>query len=163
MLAPTRLNDGSAFPYGFGWGMANYRGARVFHHTGGVSGFASHMLHFRDERLTTVVLSNLYLFPMDQVTRGLAKAAKGWPESVQPPRPTSAAELAPFAGRYENADGAVVVTAELDQWAVLPGERLCSCADPEVEFRFSEREGDRFVRLDHASPLWPVTTFRRAG
>ena len=109
------------------------------------------MLHFRDERMSTVVLSNLYLFsngPGD--ARALAKAAKGWPESPQPPRPAIAAELAPFAGRYENADGAVVVTAEPEQWSVLPGERLCSSADPEVEFRFSEREGDRFVRLDHA-------------
>jgi CubicO group peptidase (beta-lactamase class C family) len=163
MLAPTRLNDGSFFPYGFGWGLANYRGARVFHHTGGVSGFASHMLHFRDEPLTTIVLANLYLFPMDQVTRGLVKCANGWPESLELPRPVTAGELAPFAGRYENADGSIVVTDEPDQWAALPGERLCSAADPEVDFRFSEREGDGFARLDHASPLWPVTTFRRTG
>jgi CubicO group peptidase (beta-lactamase class C family) len=161
MLASTRLNDGSLYPYGFGWGTADYRRCRIFHHTGGISGFASQMLHFRDEALTTIVLSNLYLFPFDQVTRGLIRCAKGWDEAPSPPTPITAVDLARFAGRYENADGPIVVASDIDQWAALPGDRLCNPTDPEVEFRFSEQDGDRFQRLDYASPLWPVSTFRR--
>jgi D-alanyl-D-alanine carboxypeptidase len=161
MLASTRLNDGGLYPYGFGWGTADYRGCRIFHHTGGISGFASQMLHFRDEALTTIVLSNLYLFAFDQVTRGLIKCVKGWDDAPAPPKPTSAADLARFAGRYENADGPIVVTADTDQWAALSGDRLCNPTDPEVEFRFSEPDDGRFQRLDYASPLWPLSTFRR--
>lgn len=163
MLTPTRLNDGSAYPYGFGWGVADYRGCRIFHHTGGISGFGSHMLHFRDEAITTIVLSNLYLFPFDPVTRGLIRCVKGWDATPETPRRMTAAELAPFVGRYENEDGPVVVTADPDAWAALPGDRLCNPADPEVEFRFSAAKDDGFQRLDYVSPLWPVSTFPRTG
>lgn len=159
MLAPTRLNDGSLYPYGFGWGTADYRGHRIFHHTGGISGFASQMLHFRDESLTTIVLSNLYLFPFDQVTRGLVRCVKGWDQPAA--ASVTAAQLAAFAGRYDNDDGPIVVTADPTRWAALDDDRLCNPSDPEVEFRFSEPTDGRFQRLDYASPLWPVSTFRR--
>ncbi len=161
MLAPTRLNDGSLYPYGFGWGTADYRGHRIFHHTGGISGFASQMLHLRDESLTTIVLSNLYLFPFDQVTRGLVRRIKGWDQPAT--APATLAQLAQFEGRYENNDGPIVVTTDPAHWAVLGEARLCNPADPEVEFQFSEPTDGRFQRLDYASPLWPVSTFRRVG
>ncbi len=163
MLAPARLNDGSLYPYGFGWGTAEYRGHPIFHHTGGISGFGSQMLHFRAEALTTIVLSNLYLFPFDQVTRGLIKCVKGWEEAPETPTAITTAALAPFAGRYENEDGPIVVDANPEQWMALPGDRLCRSSDPEEEFRFSEPADGRFLRLDYASPLWPVSTFRRTG
>jgi hypothetical protein len=163
MLAPTRLNDGSLYPYGFGWGTAEYRGHPIFHHTGGISGFASQMLHFQGEALTTIVLSNLYMFPFDQVTRGLVKSVKGWREGPETPTAITAAGIAPYAGRYENEDGPIVVGANPEQWSALSGDRLCSPSDPEVEFRFSEPDGGRFLRLDYASPLWPISTFRRTG
>ena len=85
MLTPTRLNDGSLYPYGFGWGTADYRGHPIFHHTGGISGFGCQMLHFRDEALTTIVLSNLYLFPFDPLTRGLIRCVKDWDEPASSP------------------------------------------------------------------------------
>ena len=49
------------------------------------------------------------------------------------------------------------------QWSSLGDSTLCNPADPEEEFRFSEPEDGRFQRLDYASPLWPVSTFRRVG
>jgi D-alanyl-D-alanine carboxypeptidase len=159
MLKPTRLNDGSDFPYGFGWGTAEYRGHSIFHHTGGISGFGSHMLHFREEALTTIVLSNLYLFPFDPVTRGLIRCVKGWDQ----PTATSAtpSQLDAFAGRYTNEDGPIEITTDPAQWAILGEARLCRPADPEEEFRFSEPAGGRFHRVDYVSPLWPVSSFRR--
>jgi CubicO group peptidase (beta-lactamase class C family) len=163
MLAPTRLNDGSLYPYGFGWGTAEYRGHPIFHHTGGISGFAAQMLHFREEALTTIVLSNLYLFPFDQVTRGLIRCVKGWAEAPETPTVTTTAQLAPFVGRYENEDGPIMVGEDPEQWLALSGDRLCTRNDPEVAFCFSEPDGGRFLKLDYVSPLWPVSTFRRTG
>jgi CubicO group peptidase (beta-lactamase class C family) len=162
MLADTPLAGGSAFPYGFGWGTATWRGERIFHHTGGVSGFGCHMLHFRDETLTTIVLSNLYLFPFDPVTRGLVGIAKGW--SYEPPlsAPPSAAQWAPIAGRYESQDGAVEFNERSPQRAVAD-DLLCEANDPEIEYRFSQLRDGHFHRVDYVSPLWPVSTFRRSA
>jgi CubicO group peptidase (beta-lactamase class C family) len=160
MLADTPLADGSTFPYGFGWGTARWNGARIFHHTGGVSGFGCHMLHLRDEALTTIVLSNLYLFPFDPVTRGLVRIAKGW--TREPPfrsRPT-AGDWAAFGGRYEGQDG-VLTFSEASPQLALDEQTLCEADDPEVEYRFAELGDDRFQRVDQVSPLWPVSSYRR--
>jgi CubicO group peptidase (beta-lactamase class C family) len=163
MLAPVRLADGAEFAYGFGWGLADYRGRRIFHHTGGISGFGCHMLHFRDENLTTIVLSNLYLFPFDQVTRGLARAVKGWDAEIERLTDPTPAQMAACAGRYENEDGPFEIAADATHLASLSGGRLCERSDPEVEYRFSEPRNGVFQRLDYVSPLWPVSTWRRAN
>ncbi len=162
MLEDTALAGGRRFPYGFGWGTAEWRGARIFHHTGGVSGFGCHMLHFRDEALTTIVLSNLYMFPFDPVTRGLVCLAKGW--AYEPPfraRPT-AAHWAAFAGRYEGEDGPMTFSEASTQLAIAE-DTLCEAGDPEIEYRFSEPRDGVFQRVDYVSPLWPDVTFRRAA
>jgi D-alanyl-D-alanine carboxypeptidase len=163
MLAPTPTDEDGDYPYGLGWGVAEYLGERVYHHTGGISGFACHMAHLRDEDLTTIVLSNLYLFPFDLVTRGLLRLAKdvGLPSRDLPP-PTPA-QLAACAGEYRNTDGPFVVSQTGADLATLGEDRLCDRSDPEVEHRFSEMAGGRFQRLDYLSPLWPVTTYRRVG
>jgi CubicO group peptidase (beta-lactamase class C family) len=163
MLAPARLTGGGSFPYGFGWGLADYRGLRVFHHTGGISGFGCHMLHARDEDLTTIVLSNLYLFAFDRVTRGLLRAVKGWDATTEPLSEATRAQMAACAGRYENEDGPFVIEAGATHLATLGDDRLCERADPEVEYRFSEPRDGAFQRLDYVSPLWPVSTWRRAN
>ncbi len=163
MLASTPLNDGSMFPYGFGWGTAAYEGRRVYHHTGGISGFASHMAHLRDENLTTIVLSNLYLFAMDKVTRGLMRAALDLDEV-----PRAAAPLdhpAALTGRFQG-DGYVRELFAADTGLAFidggPASLLPLSAtvfwernDPEVEYRFSDLRDGRYQRLTHSSPLWP--------
>jgi CubicO group peptidase (beta-lactamase class C family) len=162
MLADTPLADGSSFPYGFGWGTAAWNGARIFHHTGGVSGFGCHMAHLRDEALTTIVLSNLYMFPFDPVTRGLVRIAKDW--VYEPPfraRPT-AAHWAAFAGRYEGENGPMVFSEASTQLAIAE-DTLCEANDPEIEYRFSEPAGGVFQRVDYVSPLWPDATFQRVA
>ena len=42
------------------------------------------MLHLRDAHLTTIVLSNLYLFPMDRVTRLLLRRGLDLPDAAAP-------------------------------------------------------------------------------
>jgi CubicO group peptidase (beta-lactamase class C family) len=170
MLAATPLNDRSSFPYGFGWGTADYEGRRVFHHTGGISGYASHMLHFRDEDLTTIVLSNLYLFPFDKVTRGLIRAALGLDEVGAASIALGADQLAACAGRfggdYERevfaVEGGLAFTEDGPP-ALLPVSPtdFQQFDDPENQYRFSDLRDGLYQRFDYVSPLWPISTFRR--
>ena len=161
MLAPTSFGDGQSYPYGFGWGTAEYRGARLWHHTGGISGFAAHMTHLRDEDLTVIVLSNLYLFPYDRVTRGVIRLVKGWPEPAPALASPTADKLAAFAGPWDAGVEALLnLGGGLAKLATLNESTLCDPADPEAEYRFSVLEDGRYRRFDWVSPLWPVQTFR---
>ncbi len=163
MLAPTPLNDGSVYPYGFGWGLTDdYLGARIYHHAGGVSGFACQMLHLRDQDVTTIVLSNLYLFPFDRISRGLLRIIFDRPLARPELSEPSFEQMAACAGRYVGPDGRPMEIAAGPQWASLGENRLCDPADPEVEFRLSDLRDGRYQRLDYVSPLWPVATSLRA-
>jgi CubicO group peptidase (beta-lactamase class C family) len=171
MLTPTTMNDGSVFPYGFGWGVADYEGRRAYHHTGGISGFGAHMLHFRDENLTTIVLSNLYLFPFDKVTRGLIRAALDLDEVGMTPAALSADQFAACAGQFVGDYGREIFAADAGlafieggRPALLPvsSTEFRQADDPENAYRFSDLQGGLYQRFDYLSPLWPVSTFRRA-
>ena len=140
--------------------MAEYRGARIYHHTGGLSGFASHMLHLRDEDLTTIVLSNLYLFPFDRVTRGLVRLAKGWPEPAPTLTPLTDEQRQACAGPWnEHAGALLAMGGGPEAFAALNESTLVDPADAEVEYRFSAPRDGRYQRLDYVSPLWPVSVF----
>jgi len=56
MWTPVRLNDGSTFPYGFGWSVDERRGHRWIAHTG-ITG--TEFSRFPDDKLTAIVLTNL--------------------------------------------------------------------------------------------------------
>ncbi|HEY1426987.1 MAG TPA: serine hydrolase domain-containing protein [Caulobacteraceae bacterium] len=164
MLADTPLADGSTFPYGLGWGTGTWNGARFFHHTGGVSGFASHMLHLRDQALTTIVLSNLYLFPFDQVTRCLVRIAKGSPYEPPPRSHPTPEQWATMGGVYGETDWRPdfrMIFEEGPTYQAVADDVLCEANDPEVEYRFSDLRDGRFHQVDCHSPLWPVMSYRR--
>jgi len=165
MVEPTRLSDGSSYPYGFGWGTATYEGKRLHHHTGGVSGFACQMARLTDEALTTIVLSNLYLFPFDRVTRGLLRVAMDLGPVEAPMQPMTAVDRAACGGRYCDEDGGEFVIASdgVESWRFmsLSDGRFCDPADPEVEYRFSDLDGGAYRALAYVSPLWPTRQFVR--
>lgn len=174
MLEPTRLNDGSFYPYGFGWGAAEFEGRRIYHHTGGVSGFACQLLSFRDEDVTTIVLSNLSMFPFDAVTRGLMRAALDLDEVQAPKAALSASLLAACAGAFKTPDVPVRTLAVKDGGLVFVeqnGARLVAAtdgvfrdaADLDIEYRFSEVRDGVFRRMEWASPLWPSMIYERVG
>ncbi len=174
MLAPTRLNDGSLYPYGFGWGTAQFQGRRVYHHTGGISGFACQMLAFRDQDLTTIVLSNLYLFPFDTVTRGLMRSALDLDEMAPPTAALPMSQLAACAGAFKTAevpmrtlaveDGALVFVEPNGARLLPAGDGVFrDAADLDIEYRFSAPRDGVFQRMDYVSPLWPSMTYARVG
>jgi CubicO group peptidase (beta-lactamase class C family) len=59
MWTPVPLDDGSAYPGGMGWFIANARGHRVVFHTGGDLGFYAVMSRYLDDRLTIIVMTNI--------------------------------------------------------------------------------------------------------
>jgi hypothetical protein len=59
MWTAVRLNDGSSFPYGFGWGVDEIRGHRLISHTG-ITG--TQYSRYPDDGLTVIVLTNLGAF-----------------------------------------------------------------------------------------------------
>jgi D-alanyl-D-alanine carboxypeptidase len=72
MWRPVTLNDGSTYPYGFGWMMATVLGHRLVHHPGGMPGFRSDIARFVDDDVTFIVLINLDDVDIDRIIGGLA-------------------------------------------------------------------------------------------
>jgi CubicO group peptidase (beta-lactamase class C family) len=171
MLRPTVLTDGSEFPYGFGWGTADYRGRRIYHHTGGISGFSCHMLHCRDEDVATIVLSNLYQFPFDRITRAIARSVFG--EDLTP-APVSLAPnaLEACTGSFRGENGVThTLASTIDGLAfAAPGGahlvpigdgRFCEKNDPETEYVFGAPENGVYTRFRYSSPLFPSAVYAR--
>jgi len=59
MWTPVRLNDGTTYPYGFGWGLAPVNGHRVVEHGGAWQGFTMAIARFIDDSLSVIVFTNL--------------------------------------------------------------------------------------------------------
>jgi D-alanyl-D-alanine carboxypeptidase len=73
MLKPARLTDGSTYPYGLGWGVSEYLGRPVHHHTGGIQGFRGEYLRLPRDGLAVTVLANHSDFPFHRITCTLAR------------------------------------------------------------------------------------------
>lgn len=59
MWTPARLNDGSKVAYGLGWSIEDYHGRRYVSHGGAhMTGFKTIFLHFLDEKVTVIALTN---------------------------------------------------------------------------------------------------------
>lgn len=59
MWTPVPIDDGSAYPAGMGWFIANAHGHRVVFHTGGSFGFYADISRYLDDRLTIIVMTNI--------------------------------------------------------------------------------------------------------
>jgi CubicO group peptidase (beta-lactamase class C family) len=59
MWTPVPLDDGSAYPAGMGWFIANAHGHHVVFHTGGGFGFYADISRYLDDRLTIIVMTNI--------------------------------------------------------------------------------------------------------
>ena len=59
MWTPVPLDDGSAYPGGMAWFIANARGHRIVFHTGGGFGFSTVISRYLDDRITIIVMTNV--------------------------------------------------------------------------------------------------------
>jgi len=100
MIAPTRLNDGTEVPYGFGLAVGGVGGHRSAEHSGGYSGFWSHLAHYPDDSLTIVVLTNVEGAQPASIEDAIARRLLGVPEPRPRDLPTAAADRERFAGTY---------------------------------------------------------------
>jgi D-alanyl-D-alanine carboxypeptidase len=73
MWTPIKLNDGTSYPYGFGWQLGSFNGRRIIHHSGGMPGFRTKLARFVDDRLTIIVLMNLDDADVDSIVSGVAE------------------------------------------------------------------------------------------
>jgi D-alanyl-D-alanine carboxypeptidase len=58
MWTPVKLNDGSSYVYGFGWGAPGTNTHRMVSHCGGIAGFGSCIARWLDDKITVIVLVN---------------------------------------------------------------------------------------------------------
>ncbi len=59
MWTPVKLNNGTSFPYGFGWRLGYQRAHRVIEHSGHWQGFSTAICRYPDFGLTVIMLANL--------------------------------------------------------------------------------------------------------
>jgi len=59
MFTPVTLNNGSFYPYGFGWFLNSINGHKSIQHSGSWQGFNNFIAKFPNDKLTVVVLTNL--------------------------------------------------------------------------------------------------------
>ncbi|MEO8453309.1 MAG: serine hydrolase domain-containing protein [Gemmatimonadota bacterium] len=72
MWTPVRLNDGSSYPYGFGWALAPTNGLRTVSHGGSLPGFVTMIGRYVAKRLTVIILTNAEWSNPDSVARAVA-------------------------------------------------------------------------------------------
>lgn len=59
MWTPVKLNNGTSYPYGFGWRIGIQRGHLVIQHSGHWQGFSTAICRYPDFGLSVIVLANL--------------------------------------------------------------------------------------------------------
>ena len=59
MWAPTKLNDGTIQPYGFGWSIDSENGKRILEHNGSWQGFECTIKRYPQKKIAVVVFANL--------------------------------------------------------------------------------------------------------
>src|SRR6266581_2526284 len=69
---PVRLNDGATYPYGFGWGVFNQRGALRISHGGSWQGFKTVIARYPESGPTVIVLANLAEAQVGAIAYGIA-------------------------------------------------------------------------------------------
>ncbi|MBS1793145.1 MAG: serine hydrolase [Acidobacteria bacterium] len=58
MWSPVKLNNGTTYPYGFGWELGKIGTHRTVRHGGSLPGFRAEITRFVDDRLSVIVLTN---------------------------------------------------------------------------------------------------------
>lgn len=57
--SPVKLNDGSGFPYGFGWWIDTLQGKKIIEHNGTWQGFESTIKKYPQQKMAVIVFANL--------------------------------------------------------------------------------------------------------
>jgi D-alanyl-D-alanine carboxypeptidase len=72
MWSPVKLNDGTTYPYGFGWFVDTIQSHRRVHHGGAQPGFKADLERYVDDELTIIVLANNGSAETEKIARHIA-------------------------------------------------------------------------------------------
>ena len=145
MWTPLKLNNGTSFPYGFGWQLEPLAGHKLVSHGGSLPGFRAGLARFVDDKLTVVVLTNGDNANPSAIAQGVADL---FIPGLLPTRVTIKLDprvLDTYIGQYQTNPSAVLtVTREGDKLMAQQGasgekwEWL-----PETEATFFAKGGNR--------------------
>lgn len=107
MTTPPTLPDGTELSYGFGVGVGELGGHRLYFHGGEFFGADAQAVHFPDNDLTVVVLANTDGADAMRLENRISRLLLGVEESAPRPLP----DAAPYSGTYARGGTEVVVEA----------------------------------------------------
>ncbi|RYG35006.1 class A beta-lactamase-related serine hydrolase [bacterium] len=119
-FSPARLASGRTRPYGMGWFLAAPKMPAYNGHGGNSSGYGAGIARFDKDKLTVIVLTNVYPFPGEALARSVAEVID---PSLKPTTPVPIA-TDPDPARTERVKAAIAALA-----ANNPDETLL---EPEV-------------------------------
>lgn len=137
-LAATQMtagtfNDGRRLDYGLGLFVHNYRGVRNINHSGSTAGYRAHLNRFPDAHTSVAVLCNVTTgdatrsanLVSDLYLTGLKPVTPTTPAPAVPPMtpPPTAAQLAEFGGAYWSDEAEVMLTAAVENGALVVKRR----------------------------------------
>ncbi len=128
MTAGT-FNDGRPLDYGLGLFVHNYRGVRNINHSGSTAGYRAHLNRFPDSHTSVAVLCNVATgdatrsanLVSDLYLTGLQPVTPTTPAPAVPPMtpPPAAPQLAEFGGAYWSDEAEVMLTAAVENGALV--------------------------------------------
>ena len=145
MWTPVKLNNGSTYPYGFGWTVDTLRGHKVVQHGGSLPGFRASFFRFVDDKLSLVVLTNTDNANAESLAIGIADL---YLPDLIPERTAIKLDpklLAALVGRYQ-LNPNLVLTLELEDGnlTIRQGSGTKRVLLPESELSFFSKENHRF-------------------
>lgn len=171
MFTPVTLADGKTEPYGYGWGISDYRGHPFVHHAGGINGFATFIAQFQQEPVTIIVLANREDFDTGLCSLRIARQVLGLPVIEHTPITLSPAAQARLLGKYlvdqqwplevvcQDHD-LFMKMEKLEKLLPISETTLCLAANLEDEWHFGEERAGKFQQVTRVNPLASFTAQR---
>jgi CubicO group peptidase (beta-lactamase class C family) len=131
MTTAGKFNDGKPLDYGLGFYVNDYRGVKNIYHSGSTAGYRAHLNRFPSALVSVAVLCNGSNGDATRSANGVSdvflgamlKPAPAARPATPPPAalnpPPSADELNAFAGNYWSEEAETMLTAAVDQGALV--------------------------------------------
>lgn len=143
MWTPVKLNNGTTYPYGFGWELGSIGSHKQINHGGALPGFRAQLSRFVDDKVTVVVLTNGDNANAAGIATGVANF---YIPGLLPDRKVVQVDpkiLDGYAGQYQpNSTVTVTITREGNNLILHQGEDRITLS-PESESSFFNPDAPR--------------------
>jgi CubicO group peptidase (beta-lactamase class C family) len=104
----SKLNQGEAIPYGYGWIKGDVRGSTTYEHSGGIFGYSSNGIFLPEENVYVIGLTNCDCGNVGAITTNIAAIALGKPfPKKEDAIALQKEQLAKWVGAYEFEGGVI--------------------------------------------------------